>query len=430
MKDLFLALEQLGVDEEELRNVRDDMELLEDRVSEIAKVGLINRDQARRLVEEHAAPIDEIRYPLVSFTEVPSQTNLAPALEGASDAARNLLKKLIDAAVAMYKKIMAWIRNTFIDYVQKLRGDITVRKAMAKNTMGIVNVCSNYESFIHGQGRFTQDTQAGTQVQERNEAVLSSMNAYQAAILDQSSVSADVFWLMAAEPTLCAEIKLYFKQVQEALSQLEKAPASAEGLSKLQELAKPYIPLSLGYALKHVKEYDQGSRNIAELLGWIRAKQDELTVQTGEFKDVLSLTKGISRLGQSFYADGVWDAVEFGKRAGEISDQANRILSQISDVSRRMEPQQGIADLTIQVASFSKVMTILPLIFLTHRRSLNQLANMVRAILLNLKKYYSDAPAELDAVVLKRYRSYFDGLNRELGALLNVISGIDDTPIG
>ena len=55
---------------------------------------------------------------------------------------------------------------------------------------------------------------------------------------------------------------------------------------------------------------------------------------------------------------------------------------------------------------------------------------MVRAILLNLKKYYSDAPAELDAVVLKRYQSYFDGLNRELGALLNVISGIDDTPIG
>jgi hypothetical protein len=114
--DLFtLSLEDLGLDEASPTGaaLAEELTLLRERTDAIAIAGRLDRMQARRLVEEHAVPLDVARYPVMSFTEQASQTNLVPALESATAAQRSIVTRLIEGAAAAYKRILEWLQQFF-----------------------------------------------------------------------------------------------------------------------------------------------------------------------------------------------------------------------------------------------------------------------------------------------------------------------------
>jgi hypothetical protein len=91
--------------------------MLSEHYDEISRLGAISRDQAKQLVTDCAVEFDD-NYPVQSFTEIPSKTNLAVALEGIGDATLDVLGKLIQNAIAIMKKIFAYI----LDLLSRLFG--------------------------------------------------------------------------------------------------------------------------------------------------------------------------------------------------------------------------------------------------------------------------------------------------------------------
>lgn len=101
---------ELELDQTELRQIEDSYATLEGYYDEISKVGRIDRQQAKMLVE-HCG----VRYkdaPLEMFTTLPSQTNLNVAMEGIGEAAIRIIVDLVKKAVELLIKVANWVVDT------------------------------------------------------------------------------------------------------------------------------------------------------------------------------------------------------------------------------------------------------------------------------------------------------------------------------
>lgn len=110
--DIFnLGLEDLNIDPEspEAIELTERLQVLNERVDDIERTGLITRDQARLLVEDSQIPLNTSRYPVSSFTADPSRTNLQPALESAEEKRVSVMQVLIQGAIEAYKRVRDWL---------------------------------------------------------------------------------------------------------------------------------------------------------------------------------------------------------------------------------------------------------------------------------------------------------------------------------
>jgi hypothetical protein len=133
----FPSLEELDFSAESLAvsQVGDALKVLDDHYDEIARVGGISRPQAQSLVAECGAQFGN-RYPLESFSQIPSTTNLSVAMEGIIEAGGKLLMDLLRRAAALLMQIIRWC----IDLV----------KAQTARAKQFMRVHHNLE-VVHGQ---------------------------------------------------------------------------------------------------------------------------------------------------------------------------------------------------------------------------------------------------------------------------------------
>lgn len=140
-----LAYEELDVSCEQLAltRIEETLELLDCKLTQISVEGRISRAEASALVERYAVQFDE-RYPLASFTQSPSSTNLTVAQEGVARTAGRYLLDLIKRAGEMMKKVFLWIIKLFDFSGPKL-------KAAQKRIDNIKTVSAAHDE-LHSQG--------------------------------------------------------------------------------------------------------------------------------------------------------------------------------------------------------------------------------------------------------------------------------------
>lgn len=107
LEELDLSCEALA-----LTQIEDTLELLDCKLTQISVEGRISRAEASALVERYAVQFDE-RYPLASFTQYPSATNLTVAQEGIIKSVGKALADLIKKAGEILKKVFLWILKLF-----------------------------------------------------------------------------------------------------------------------------------------------------------------------------------------------------------------------------------------------------------------------------------------------------------------------------
>ena len=102
--------EELDVSCEEnaLTRLGEMLELLDNKFTQISTEGRISRADASALVERYAVQFDT-RYPIASFTQFPSATNLTVAQEGILSTAGQYLMDLIKKAGEILVKIFRWV---------------------------------------------------------------------------------------------------------------------------------------------------------------------------------------------------------------------------------------------------------------------------------------------------------------------------------
>lgn len=99
---------ELMVDQGEIDLIRSDMAVLDRYYDDIARVGAVSRDQAKKLVDDCGVTFDE-RYPLNTFTEEPSAVNVTLTMEGMASSMVRMLWEMIKKAAAILAKVVRWI---------------------------------------------------------------------------------------------------------------------------------------------------------------------------------------------------------------------------------------------------------------------------------------------------------------------------------
>lgn len=133
----FLSLEGLDLSDEQgdVSRVRDDMAVLDQYYDQIAAQGGICREQAQALVRDCSVQIDP-SFPIASFTQVPSKTNYAVAMEGIIAQTGRMVWDLIKKAAQLLLKIVRFIAEQIRNAVRNRQ---EIRKAIAM-AVGIHNV--------------------------------------------------------------------------------------------------------------------------------------------------------------------------------------------------------------------------------------------------------------------------------------------------
>ena len=111
-------------EKEQLDQVSLQLAVLESYHQEISDIGGVSRDQARALVRECGMSMGE-RYPLNSFTVLPSKTNFSVAMENMEETTASLVWELVKKAARLFLKLLAWV----IDLIKNRR---TANAAAAK----------------------------------------------------------------------------------------------------------------------------------------------------------------------------------------------------------------------------------------------------------------------------------------------------------
>lgn len=122
----FASLEglDLSVEQSELAQVQGDLTVLHQYYDQIAAQGGICREQVQGLVRDCAVEIDP-SFPIASFTEVPSKTNYAVAMEGMLSTAARTVWELIKKAAQLLIKIVRWV-------IEQIRNNIKNRHDAGK----------------------------------------------------------------------------------------------------------------------------------------------------------------------------------------------------------------------------------------------------------------------------------------------------------
>lgn len=109
--DLSVALEGLDLSAEcgELEQIQGDLSVLGQHYTNIAATGGICRDTAQQLVRDCAVQMDEKLYPVNSFTEAPSKTNLVVAQESIINTIGTKVWDMIRKAAALLVKIAKYV---------------------------------------------------------------------------------------------------------------------------------------------------------------------------------------------------------------------------------------------------------------------------------------------------------------------------------
>lgn len=111
LEDFDLTLEQ-----DETAQLEVQLRTLDTYYSEIAAAGSISRDQARALVQQCGLDMGP-RYPLNSFTEIPSTTNLSVTMDSMFETSARLVIDLIKQAARLFIKLLMWV----IELIKKHR---------------------------------------------------------------------------------------------------------------------------------------------------------------------------------------------------------------------------------------------------------------------------------------------------------------------
>lgn len=249
--DIFnLGLEELREDldlnDQEATEIGERLQVLNDRMEDIQRTGLISRAQARLLVES-SVPLDTNRYPVQSFTEEPTTTNVRPALESASEAQRGLIGRMIDALIAAYKRVVSWLKEHFAkfrDWLNSLAGkqsqkvvDNASTIVREVNTMG-PDLYKAARSAMGEDREVVARLDAAWEKYQNAEMELSQKVASNVLLVNglftDRELREDVKSLMVALPsivkTLKASSEANFKRLQQLISQEEMPVEDADKL--------------------------------------------------------------------------------------------------------------------------------------------------------------------------------------------------------
>lgn len=134
-EELKAGLEDAGLTEIAASDTdfQDRLQTLQDRMQAIEETGLVCRDQVQQLVTS-GVELNERRYPIASFTTEPSPVGVRPALEAADGEKNSIIKKMIEAAVAAFKRVVDWIKTAYrkvVELIKSVRGKKTIEAASA-----------------------------------------------------------------------------------------------------------------------------------------------------------------------------------------------------------------------------------------------------------------------------------------------------------
>ncbi len=129
------ALESLAteVPEELSAEYSERVQELSAAADEIRGQGLVSRLTAGRLIEEHGVDFGS-RYPLISFTEHDSPTNVEPALEGVLSTIQETASKIWAAFLEKLQAFGKWLKEKFQAGYQAVMDRLTMAKEFFKRT--------------------------------------------------------------------------------------------------------------------------------------------------------------------------------------------------------------------------------------------------------------------------------------------------------
>lgn len=166
-EDIDVSDEQAG-----WTRVVDNLKTLDSYYDEISRTGGISRDHARVLVQECGVAMGE-RYPLQSFTDVASRTNLGVAMESMVDRTAKLVFELLQKAADLLLKVVAWV----VDLI-KNRRDRSRRTAQKTESIRVVGE-ANKELAEAGVGNVDTSGAAAKDVAAAQSAVTSAVEIYE-----------------------------------------------------------------------------------------------------------------------------------------------------------------------------------------------------------------------------------------------------------
>lgn len=141
---LTLPVLSLEADQKTLTVLQEHLDLLSSKLQQITVAGQMSRYDAQQLVEHYAVQLDS-RYPLVSFTQSPSPTNLKVAQEAMLTTLGRKIVELIKAAAELLVKVFKWLASFF-----SFRKAQDKKISLSIQNIGTVNQASDQLAAVTG----------------------------------------------------------------------------------------------------------------------------------------------------------------------------------------------------------------------------------------------------------------------------------------
>lgn len=113
-----------------LHDLNAQLQILEDAKKEIVATQAVGRDQVKELVDECGMTLSE-DYPLNSYTQQPSKTNLTVTVEGIFQTAKSILKAILVKIKEILRKIFDFLRSILDKYFSYSKNYIKLRDNLA-----------------------------------------------------------------------------------------------------------------------------------------------------------------------------------------------------------------------------------------------------------------------------------------------------------
>ena len=396
--DVFnLGLEDLGLDDPQSTEMVENVRMLNERVDEITKAGMMDREQARRLIEEHAVPINPDRYPLVSFTEQPTRTNVAAALESSGAALSTNIRALIDKAVELFRKIMAWIREKLTALIEHMAGDKDKRTLVLAAAPELVSVLANRTKILETAAainrwpdeRNEKFQKLASTYEERVSALDQQLNGYHLDLMYRGATSTGVFWLASAQNRLVGVISGELRNLEDSLNSQD---LKAHSLRWAEQLHGGFDMAWLLQGLRSVNLNDSDGDRFSAIMREVRNQVDhrrrEEMGDQGKPANPQEIAAGVQRLGNHFTKDMGWNPQQLIAISKNLESQAGKLMDRAQSLPLDLKIGSVIRD---RLNDLSSGLSHYVALMVSQRQALNQISNYLVSYTRALNQFLTEA---------------------------------------